>query len=86
MNASDHCDLIIKHIKESNLHYILSENAFSVEIKIKKKFIKQKSASSSDKILTVLNGLNLPSASQTLTKLSPAVQDDLSFSPPTKPS
>ena len=39
MDAIESCDLIIKAIKDSNLHYILHENAFSVQIKLRKKFI-----------------------------------------------
>ena len=42
MNPSEHCEIILKLIKESNLHYVLNENAFSLQIKIKKKFIDQK--------------------------------------------
>jgi hypothetical protein len=39
MDPSESFEIIVRKIKESNLHYILSENAFSVEIKIRKKFI-----------------------------------------------
>ena len=42
MNPSEYCEVIVKKIKESNLHNILNENAFSIQIKIKKKFIDEK--------------------------------------------
>ena len=45
MNASECCEKLLQQVKGSNLHYTLSENAFSVEIKIKKRFIDQKPAS-----------------------------------------
>ena len=44
MNPSEYCEDIVKKSKESNLHYILNENAFSIQIKIKKKFIDEKAA------------------------------------------
>ena len=33
------CDRIVNTIKHSNLHFLLSENAFSAKITIRKKFI-----------------------------------------------
>ena len=44
MNPSEYCDVIVKKIKESNLHFILNENAFSIQINIKKRFIYEKPA------------------------------------------
>ena len=33
------CDIIVNTVKNSNLHFLLSENAFSAKITIRKKFI-----------------------------------------------
>ena len=41
MAPSDICDTIIQQIKKSNLHFILSENAFSAQITLRKKLIVQ---------------------------------------------
>ena len=39
MNPSEYCDKIVRNIKVSNLHYIMKENPFSLQITIRKKFI-----------------------------------------------
>ena len=39
MNPSEYCEF-----KESNLHYILNDNAFSIQINIKNKIIDEKPA------------------------------------------
>ena len=41
MGPSATCDRIVQSIKQSNLHFMLNENAFSVNIKIRKKFIRE---------------------------------------------
>ena len=45
MDPSETCDLLLRHIKKSNLNYNLSESPFSVMISIKKSFIKDKNGS-----------------------------------------
>ena len=42
MDASYTCDMIISQIKSSNLNYCLKESPFSVDVSIKKTFIKDK--------------------------------------------
>ena len=42
MDPSVTCDLLLSHVKKSNLNYNLSESPFSVTINIKKTFIKEK--------------------------------------------
>ena len=39
--VQDICDQILRHVKTSNLNFVISETPFSVEIKIKKTFVKQ---------------------------------------------
>ena len=39
MDPSENCEAIVRNIKHSNLHYILSENPFSLQITIRKKYI-----------------------------------------------
>ena len=39
MDPSENCEEIVKNIKHSNLHYLLSENPFSLQITIRKKYI-----------------------------------------------
>ena len=39
MNPSEYCEQIVRNIKVSNLHYIMKENPFSLQITIRKKFI-----------------------------------------------
>ena len=39
MAAEDYCDLLMQKIKASNLHYRVSENPFSLQIMLRKKFI-----------------------------------------------
>ena len=38
--AADVSDKLLQYLKLSNLHYVVAETPFSVEIKIKKKFVK----------------------------------------------
>ena len=42
MTAEDCCDTIVQKIKSFNLHYQFEENPFSIQIKIRKKFIENK--------------------------------------------
>ena len=39
MNPSENCEIILRSVKNSNLHYILKENPFSVEVTIRKKYV-----------------------------------------------
>ena len=64
MNPSEYCEVIVKKIKESNLHYILNENAFSIEIKIKKKFIDDKPHSATKNKLKESSDLNVKNENQ----------------------
>ena len=41
MGPSQVSDEIVKKIKHSKLHYILHENAFSIKVTIRKKFIEE---------------------------------------------
>ena len=42
MNANQACDLLIWNVKTSNLNFVLEESPFSVNISLKKSFIKMK--------------------------------------------
>ena len=39
MNPTEYCETIVRKIKLANLHYIVNENPFSLQINIRKKFI-----------------------------------------------
>ena len=39
MNPSENCEIILRSVKNSNLHYILKENPFSVQVTIRKKYV-----------------------------------------------
>ena len=40
MSASEICEQLIQKLRQSNLNFVLTESPFSVEIKIKKSFVK----------------------------------------------
>ena len=64
MNPSEYCEVIVKKIKESNLHNILNENAFSIQIKIKKKFIDEKPRSAAKNKLKESSDLHVKNETQ----------------------
>ena len=39
MDALKWCDYMNKKIKESNLHFLLKENPYSIQVTIKKKYV-----------------------------------------------
>ena len=45
MGPSEYCDQVVEMVKASSLHYYLKENAFSIQIQIRKKFIDGKEPS-----------------------------------------
>ena len=42
IDPSNCCEKIVQKIKESNLHFLLKENPFSVQITIRKKFVDER--------------------------------------------
>ena len=71
MDASHTCDMIISEIKSSNLNFSLKESLFSVEVSIKKTYIKDRngneiSGPKESKLFIVKNNPNLVAENEAL--------------------
>ena len=59
MNPSEHCETLVRKIKLSNLHNIMKENPFSVQITIRKKYINNQKPFENKSIVNEVNSSEL---------------------------